>query len=292
MKSGFVSIVGRPNVGKSTLLNSIINKKIAITSDKSGTTRNNIKGIYNEEDTQIVFVDTPGIHKAQNKLGKLLNKEAYFSLDDVDVILFVVDITKPLGTGDKFIIETLKKYNTPVFLIINKIDKVKYEDILKTITDYKDLYDFKEIIPVSSLKNKNVKDIISTIKKYLTSNILYYPENISDENTIEFTISEIIREKILDLTRDEVPHSVMCKVDNIEESDNVINIQATIIVDRESIKRIIVGHNGSMIKDIGINSRKEIEIILDKKVYLELFVKVVEKWRDKDSFLKEVGYKN
>ena len=292
MKSGFVSIVGRPNVGKSTLLNSIINKKVAITSDKSGTTRNNIKGIYNEEDTQIVFVDTPGIHKAQNKLGKLLNKEAYFSLDDVDVILFVVDITKSLGTGDKFIIETLKKYNTPVFLVINKIDKVKYEDILKTITDYKDLYDFKEIIPVSSLKNKNVKDIISTIKKYLTSNILYYPENISDENTIEFTISEIIREKILDLTRDEVPHSVMCKVDNIEESDNIINIQATIIVDRESIKRIIVGHNGSMIKDIGIKSRKEIEIILDKKVYLELFVKVVEKWRDKDSFLKEVGYKN
>lgn len=292
MKSGFVSIVGRPNVGKSTLLNSLINKKVAITSDKSGTTRNNIKGIYNEEDTQIVFVDTPGIHKAQNKLGKLLNKEAYFSLDDVDVILFVVDITKPLGTGDKYIIETLKKYNTPVFLIINKIDKVKYEDILKTITDYKDLYDFKEIIPVSSLKNKNVKDIISTIKKYLTSDILYYPENISDENTIEFTISEIIREKILDLTRDEVPHSVMCKVDNIEESNNIINIQATIIVDRESIKRIIVGHNGSMIKDIGTKSRKEIEIILDNKVYLELFVKVVEKWRDKENFLKEVGYKN
>ena len=292
MKSGFVTIVGRPNVGKSTLLNSIINKKVAITSDKSGTTRNIIKGIYNEDDTQIVFVDTPGIHKAQNKLGKLLNKEAYFSLEDVDVILFVVDITKPLGTGDKFIIETLKKYDTPVFLVINKIDKVKYEDILKTITDYKDLYDFKEIIPVSSLKSKNIKDVVDTLKKYLVSDIQYYPEYMSDDNSIEFSISEIIREKILELTREEVPHSVMCKIDSIEESNTVISINATIIVDRESIKRIIVGHNGSMIKDIGIKSRKEIEIILNKKVYLELFVKVVENWRDKDNFLKEMGYKS
>lgn len=292
MKSGFVTIVGRPNVGKSTLLNSIINKKVAITSDKSGTTRNAIKGIYNEKDYQIVFVDTPGIHKAQNKLGKLLNKEAYFSLEDIDVILFVVDITKPLGTGDKFIIETLKKYDAPVFLIINKIDKVRYEDVLKTITDYKDLYDFKEIIPVSSLKSKNIKDVIETLKKYLISDIQYYPEYMSDDNSIEFSISEIIREKILELTREEVPHSVMCKIDSIEESKTVISISATIIVDRESIKRIIVGHNGSMIKEIGIKSRKEIEVLLNKKVYLELFVKVVENWRDKDNFLKEMGYKN
>jgi GTP-binding protein Era len=292
MKSGFVTIVGRPNVGKSTLLNSIMNKKVAITSDKSGTTRNIIKGIYTKDDYQMVFVDTPGIHKAQNKLGKVLNKEAYFSLDDVDVILFVVDITKPLGGGDKYIIETLKNYKTPVFLIINKIDKVSYEEILKTINDYKDLYDFKEIIPVSSLKSNNVSDVIETLKKYMTSDIMYYPEDMTDENTYEFHIAELIREKILELTKQEVPHSVMCKVDNIEEDDNVISIQASIIVDRESIKRIIVGHGGSMIKEIGIRARGDIEDYLNKKVYLELFVKVVEKWRDKDKFLNEIGYKD
>ena len=268
MKSGFVSIVGRPNVGKSTLLNSIMNKKIAITSDKSGTTRNMIKGIYTKDDCQIIFVDTPGIHKAQNKLGRVLNKEAYFSLDDVDVILFVIDITKPLGTGDKYIIDSLKNNPAPVLLIINKIDKVSYENILKTITEYKDLYDFKEIIPVSSLKSKNVDDVIKTIKKYLTQDIMYYPENMTDENTPEFHISELIREKILYLTKQEVPHSVMCKVDNIEESPTVVSIQASIIVDRESIKRIIVGHNGNMIKKIGSEARHDIEEYLNKKVYL------------------------
>ncbi len=292
MKSGFVSIVGRPNVGKSTLLNSIMNKKIAITSDKSGTTRNMIKGIYTKDDCQIIFVDTPGIHKAQNKLGRVLNKEAYFSLDDVDVILFVIDITKPLGTGDKYIIDSLKNNPAPVLLIINKIDKVSYENILKTITEYKDLYDFKEIIPVSSLKSKNVDDVIKTIKKYLTQDIMYYPENMTDENTPEFHISELIREKILYLTKQEVPHSVMCKVDNIEESPTVVSIQASIIVDRESIKRIIVGHNGNMIKKIGSEARHDIEEYLNKKVYLELFVKVVEKWRDKDNFLNEIGFKD
>ena len=292
MKSGFVSIVGRPNVGKSTLLNSIMNKKIAITSDKSGTTRNMIKGIYTKDDCQIIFVDTQGIHKAQNKLGRVLNKEAYFSLDDVDVILFVIDITKPLGTGDKYIIDSLKNNPAPVLLIINKIDKVSYENILKTITEYKDLYDFKEIIPVSSLKSKNVDDVIKTIKKYLTQDIMYYPENMTDENTPEFHISELIREKILYLTKQEVPHSVMCKVDNIEESPTVVSIQASIIVDRESIKRIIVGHNGNMIKKIGSEARRDIEEYLNKKVYLELFVKVVEKWRDKDNFLNEIGFKD
>lgn len=292
MKSGFVTIVGRPNVGKSTLLNSIINKKIAITSDKSGTTRNIIKGIYTDDDYQMVFIDTPGIHKAQDKLGKILNKEAYFSMDDVDVILFVVDITKKLGNGDKFIIDTLKNYKAPVILIINKIDKVRYEDILKTINDYKDLYNFQEIIPVSSLKSKNIKDVIDTLKKYMNDNILYYPQDQQDDNTPEFLISELIREKILFLTRQEVPHTVACKVDNIEESDNVISIQASIIVERESIKRIIVGHKGQMIKEIGIQSRKDIEGLLGKKVYLELFVKVVEDWRSKDSILNEMGFKD
>lgn len=292
MKSGFVTIVGRPNVGKSTLLNSIMNKKVAITSDKSGTTRNIIKGIYTKDGYQMVFVDTPGIHKAQNKLGKVLNKEAYFSMDDVDAILFVVDITKPLGSGDKYIIESLKNYEAPVLLIINKIDKVTHEQILKSIESYKDLYDFKEIIPVSSLKNNNVNDIVETLKKYMTNDIMFYPEDVTNDNTHEFFISELIREKILYLTREEVPHSVMCKVDNIEESPTVINIQASIIVDRESIKRIIVGHRGQMIKEIGIKARKDIENVLDKKVYLELFVKVVEKWRDKDKFLNELGYKD
>ena len=292
MKSGFVTIVGRPNVGKSTLLNSIMNKKVAITSDKSGTTRNIIKGIYTDQDYQIIFIDTPGIHKAQDKLGRILNKEAYFSMDDVNVILFVVDITKKLGNGDKFIIDTFKNYKAPVILVINKIDKVRHEDILKTIDSYKDLYDFEEIIPVSSLKNNNVSDVIETLKKYMTDDILYYPQEQQDDNTPEFLISELIREKILILTHQEVPHTVTCKVDNIEESDSVISIQATIIVERESIKRIIVGHRGSMIKQIGMQARSDIEKVFGKKVYLDLFVKVVEDWRSKDSFLNEIGFKD
>lgn len=293
MKSGFVSFVGRPNVGKSTLLNSILGKRIVITSDKPGTTRNIIQGIYNEDDTQIVFVDTPGIHKPQNKLGRVLNKQAYFTINDVDIIVMVVDITEKIGKGDNFVIDVIKNIkDKPVFLVINKIDKLPREEILKKIDEYQKLYDFTEIIPVSARKKDNVDRLIEVLKKYLPDNIKYFDEDTVTSSSPEFIISEFIREKVLDLTKEEVPHSVTCIVDELYEENDIINIGASIIVDRESLKKIIIGKNGNMIKEIGTRARSDIEAYFDKKVYLDLFVKVVDKWRDKDKFLNMIGYKD
>lgn len=292
MKSGFVSFIGRPNVGKSTLLNSLLGKRVAITSDKPQTTRNLIQGIYNDKDTQIVFVDTPGIHKPQNKLGKVLNKQTYFTINDVDIIIMVVDITEKIGKGDNFVIDVLKNIDKPVFLVINKIDKLPREEILKKIDEYQKLYDFREIIPVSARKKDNTDRLLEIIKKYLPDNIMYYDKETITNNSPEFVISEFIREKVLDLTEEEVPHSITCIVEDIEEDKNNLNIGATIIVDRENLKKIIIGKNGSMIKEIGIRARKDIEEYFDKKVFLDLFVKVVPKWRDKEKFLNTIGYKD
>lgn len=290
MKSGFIGLVGRPNVGKSTLLNAIIGHKVAITSDKPQTTRNVIQGIRTDEDSQMVFVDTPGIHKPKNKLGRILNKEAYYSLEDVDVVLFLVDITEPLGKGDMFVIDVLKKVEVPVILVINKIDKLPKEEILKKIDQYKDLYNFDEIVPISARKMDNVDRLITVLKSKLTDNIKYYDEDMYTDKPVNFMVSELIREKILDLTFEEVPHSVSVIVDAMEYSANSVNIQATIVVDRENLKAILVGKNGSMIKEIGTRARMEIELLLNKKVYLELFVKVIPKWRDREKFLNEIGY--
>ena len=293
MKSGFVSLVGRPNVGKSTLLNSIIGTKIAITSATSQTTRNMIQGIYHDNELQIIFVDTPGIHKPHNKLGKVLNKQAYNSLSDVDVILFIVDITEKLGNGDKFIIEKLKENDIPVILVLNKIDKLSYEQILPKIEEYKDLYPFKEIIPVSATKKKNIEDLIKTVSKYLHDDTKYYDDETITNISKTFSISELIREKILELTREEVPHSTTCIIEEIREDKKSVNIMASIIVDRENLKKILIGTKGTMIKKIGTNARIEIEEMLEKKVYLDLRVKVIPNWRDKDSFLNEqLGYKD
>lgn len=292
MKSGYVTIVGRPNVGKSTLLNSIMERKIAITSDVRGTTRNLIEGIYTKDDIQIIFVDTPGIHKPQNKLGRILNEQAYVMLDNVDLVLFVVDVTQKFGTGDKFILDKLKENNSKVILILNKIDKIKYEELLPLINEYKDLYNFEEIIPLSATKNKNIDDLIKTISKYLTDTIAYYDEDTVTNVNVNFEVGELIREKILNLTKDEIPHSVTVLVNSIEEDKNNISISADIIVDRESVKKIIVGKNGQMIKEIGIKSRVDIEELLDKKVYLDLFVKVVPNWKEKDRFLNQIGYED
>ena len=291
MKSGFVTLVGRPNVGKSTLLNSIIGKKVAITSNKPQTTRNIIRGIYNDSDTQIVFVDTPGIHKPNHKLGDFLNKQAYYSINDVDVILFLVDAKEGLGTGDKFVIEKFKDLNKPVILIINKIDGLTKEEILNKILEYKDLYDFNEIIPLSALKKSNMNDLIPTIKKYLKDDICYYDTNDYTNQSVEFLIAERIREKIFNLTDEEVPHSITVVTENIEVNKDSYKINALIIVDRESIKKIIVGHNGSKIKEIGTKARYDIEELLGKRIYLELFVKVIPKWRDKEKYLQEFGFK-
>ena len=293
MKSGFVSFIGRPNVGKSTLLNSILNKKVVITSNKPQTTRNLVQGIYNEDDTQIIFVDTPGIHKAHNKLGRALNKQAYFTINDVDIIIMVVDITEKVGSGDKFVIDILKNIeNKPVFLVINKIDKLPREEILSKIEEYMSLYNFTEVIPVSARKKDNIDRLIEVIKKYLPDNIKYFDSDTVTNSSPEFTISELIREKVLELTDEEVPHSVTCIVDELYEEEKIINIGASIIVDRENLKKIIIGKNGSMIKEIGIRARKDIEEYFGKQVYLDLFVKVIPKWRDKEKFLNMIGYKD
>ena len=293
MRSGFVSFVGRPNVGKSTLLNSILGKRVAITSDKPQTTRNMIQGIYNDKDTQIVFVDTPGIHKPKSKLGRVLNKQAYFTINDVDIVIMVVDIAEKIGTGDKFVIDILKNIkDKTVFLVINKIDKLPKEEILKKIDEYQKLYDFAEIIPVSARKKDNTDRLLEVIKNYLPDNIKYFDDTTITSSSPSFIISEFIREKVLDLTSEEVPYAVTVVVDSLEEDERTMSIAATVIVDRENLKKIIIGKNGNMIKEIGIRSRKEIESYFNKRVYLELFVKVVPKWRDKEKFLNMIGYKD
>lgn len=292
MKSGFVSIIGRPNVGKSTLLNTILDRKIAITSPKAQTTRNNIMGIYHEDDTEIIFIDTPGIHKPVHNLGKALNNKAYYSINDVDILVLVVDISQELGKGDMFVIDKLKNIDKPVILLLNKIDKVSKEAILSKISQYKDLYDFCEIIPVSVIDKKDVNLFIKCLKKYLTDDIKYYDNDYVTDKTPEFFISEYVREKILNNTNDEVPHGVTCITENIKYSKDTIEVDVLIIVERDSIKKIIVGHNGEMIKKIGIESRRDIEELLGKKVYLNLFVKTVNKWRDKEKYLLEFGFKN
>ena len=239
MRSGFVSLIGRPNVGKSTLLNSIIGKKVAITSDKPQTTRNIIQGIYNEKDTQIVFVDTPGIHKPNHKLGKYLNKQAYYSIDDVDVVMMLIDASMPLGPGDKFIIERLDKVDKPVILIINKIDKLTKDQLLEKIAEYKDLYDFKEIIPVSALKKDNVKEVVKVLKEYLPDSVQFYGENDITNKSTEFLLGEIIREKVFELTDEEVPHSLTCYIEHVERNKNNYVLNGVIVVDRDSLKKII-----------------------------------------------------
>jgi len=290
MKSGFIGVIGRPNVGKSTLINSIVGKKVAITSSKPQTTRNIIQGIYNEDKIQMVFVDTPGIHKPVNKLGKTLNKQAYYSIDDTDIILFLVDAYEGLGRGDIYILEKLKNINKPVILIINKIDKIRREEILQRIVDYKELFDFDEIIPISALTKNNIEDLICTLKKYLPDNIRYYGEDAVTNKSLEFLMAEIVREKVFQYTDEEVPHSITCLTDSVGIGKNNYNIMISIIVDRESLKKIIIGKHGEMIKRIGIEARKDIEKLLNKPVYLELFVKTIKKWREKEKYLTEFGF--
>ena len=292
MRSGFVSIIGRPNTGKSTLLNTVLKTHLAIVSNVAGTTRNAIQGVYNDEETQIIFIDTPGLHKPQDRLGKLLNQDAYQSLDDIDVVLFVVDASAPLGNGDKFITQALKSTTAPVILVLNKIDKLDNEGILNAINTYKELYDFSDIVPISAIKDDNVNRLISVIKKYLTDDIKYYDDDTLTNTSVRFIIGELVREKILNLTNDEVPHSVTCLTTLYEEKKDIININVDIIVDRDSLKKIIIGHNGQMIKNIGTYARRDIEAMLHKQIYLELYVKTIKNWRDKEKYLTELGFKD
>ena len=289
MKSGFVSLVGRPNVGKSTLLNSILERKIAITSNVSGTTRNIIQGIYNDDEAQIVFIDTPGIHKPQNKLGTLMNKKAYTMADDVDIVLFLVDVSKGYGKGDNFILERLKELNKPAILVMNKVDTIKKDKLLELINQYKDLYDFTEIVPLSALKGDNVVELIKTIKKYLNEGMKYYSDDEVTNVSRNFMLSEMVREKVLRLTKDEVPHSVTCLVEEYNEEENSVHLRVLVIVDRDNLKKIIIGKNGQMLKEIGTKARIDMEEFLGKKVFLETYVKTIDNWKDREKYLTEFG---
>lgn len=290
-KSGFVSIVGRPNVGKSTLLNSLIEDKVAIMSDKPQTTRNLIRGIYNDEEAQIVFSDTPGIQSPRNKLGRYMEKTSVRSLSDTDVILFVVDDSNFIGRKDKDIIERLKNRKEPVLLIINKVDLMDHEELIKRIVMYDELQIFKEIIPVSALKNKNKDRIIEVLKNYLPEGPKFFSEDITTDQPTKVLISEIIREKILHYTEEEIPHGVMVEIERLKEKKNdLIDIGALIYVERENHKKIIIGKGGRKIKGIGMAARKELEERFEARVNLELWVKTKENWRDNESFIKNFGF--
>ena len=290
MKCGFVSLVGRPNVGKSTLLNSILGLKLAITSDKAGTTRNIINGIYNDSDSQIIFVDTPGIHKPTHKLGNLLNKKAYNNTEGVDVVLFLIDISKGFGKGDEFILNRIKDKDVPIILLLNKIDKIKDKTvILESINKLKDLYDFAEIIPISAMNGSNKEELIKTIKKYLDEQDRIYDEEELTNVSTRFIMGELVREKVLELTHDEIPHSVTCYVENYEEDEEIVHIQVLVVVDRDNLKKIIIGKRGSMLKQIGTLARKDMEEFLGKKVFLETYVKTLKNWRDKEKYFDELG---
>lgn len=293
MKCGFVSLVGRPNVGKSTLLNSLLDMKLAITSNVSGTTRNVIQGIYNDPDSQIIFIDTPGIHKPTHKLGNLMNKKAYNNTEGVDVILFLVDIYKGFGRGDEFILEKIKNHGVPVFLLLNKVDQFKDKSVLlEKINELKEKYDFAEIIPISAKKKNNLDSLISCLKKYLLDmDKIYSDEDLTNVST-RFIMAEFVREKVLELTREEIPHSVTCYVENYEEDENVVHIQVLVVVDRDNIKKIIIGKGGAMLKEIGSRARHDMEEFLGKKVYLETYVKTLKNWRDEERYFLELGLKD
>ncbi|MGQ4243541.1 GTPase Era [Enterococcus casseliflavus] len=291
-KSGFVAIVGRPNVGKSTLLNRVLGQKIAIMSDKAQTTRNKIQGVYTTDDAQLIFIDTPGIHKPKHRLGDFMVETAYSALREVDVTLFMISADQKRGKGDDFIIERLRQSQTPVFLVINKIDKVHPDALLAIIEDYSSQMDFAEIVPISATEGNNFETLMKLLIDEMPEGPQYFPEDQITDHPEYFIVSELVREKVLLLTRDEVPHSVAVVVDSMKRDHNdKVHIQATIIVERDSQKGIIIGKGGKMLKQIGTKARLDIEHLLDDKVFLELWVKVQKDWRDKQTFLTDYGYR-
>ena len=293
-KSGFVTIIGRPNVGKSTLMNKLIGQKIAITSNKPQTTRNRIQTVYTDvEKGQIIFLDTPGIHKAKNKLGEYMVNVAEKTLNEVDVILWLVEPTNYIGAGEQHIIEQLKKTDTPVILIINKIDTVDKDKVFEFIDTYRKVYDFAEIIPTSALRGQNTNDIIDSIFKYLTYGPMFYDEDTITDQPERAICAEIIREKALHALNDEIPHGIAVAIDQMKfrQGGQMVDIDATIVCERDSHKGIIIGKQGAMLKKIGTNARYEMERLLDAKVNLKLWVKVKKDWRDSDFLIKNFGYR-
>lgn len=292
-KSGFVAIIGRPNVGKSTLLNQVIGQKVAIMSDKPQTTRNKIHGVYTTDKAQIVFLDTPGIHKPTSKLGNYMMQVAESTLNEVEAILFLVDVSEGIGGGDRFIIERLKAVKTPVILVLNKIDTVQPEELLPIIVQYKDLYNFAEIVPISARNGNNVNTLLEQAIKYLDEGPMYYPADQVTDHPEQFVCAELIREKILHLTREEIPHSIAVQIEDMKVEENgVVHISAVIFVERDSQKGIIIGKSGALLKEIGKRARQDIVTLLGSKVFLELWVKVKKDWRNQERVLKDLGFRH
>ncbi|MCO6217979.1 GTPase Era [Staphylococcus epidermidis] len=290
-KSGFVSIIGRPNVGKSTFVNRVIGHKIAIMSDKAQTTRNKIQGVMTRDDAQIIFIDTPGIHKPKHKLGDYMMRVAKNTLSEIDAIMFMVNVNEDIGRGDEYIMEMLKNVKTPIFLVLNKIDLVHPDTLMPKIKQYQSYMDFTDIIPISALEGLNVDHFIDVLKSFLPEGPKYYPDNQISDHPEQFVVSEIIREKILHLTSEEIPHAIGVNVDRmIKEDEDRVRIEATIYVERDSQKGIVIGKGGKKLKEVGKRARRDIEMLLGSKVYLELWVKVQRDWRNKVNFIRQIGY--
>ncbi|ELD8119996.1 TPA: GTPase Era [Staphylococcus pseudintermedius] len=290
-KSGFVTIIGRPNVGKSTFVNRVIGHKIAIMSDKAQTTRNKIQGVMTQQDAQIVFLDTPGIHKPKHKLGDYMMIVAKNTLSEIDAVMFMVNVNEEIGRGDEYIMEMLKTVKTPVFLVLNKIDLVHPDALMPRIEQYQRYMDFAEIIPISALEGHNVDHFINVLKSYLPEGPQYYPDGQISDHPEQFVVSELIREKILQTTSEEIPHAIGVNVERMtQESEDRVHIEAVIYVERDSQKGIVIGKGGKKLKEVGKRARLDIEHLLGSKVYLDLWVKVQKDWRNKSSFIKQMGY--
>jgi len=289
-KSGFVTVIGRPNAGKSTLLNQLLGQKVLIMSDKPQTTRNKIHCILTEERGQVIFLDTPGIHKPKHKLGEFMVDSALESLREVDLILYMVDVTSEFGGGEEYILENLKRVKTPCILLLNKIDLIEKEKLLKLIKDYSALKDFLAIIPISAKTGENKEELLNVIFKEMPEGPMYYPEDEVTDQPERFIMAELVREKVLQLTRDEVPHSIAVLVESVEEKKTLVKVRAVVVVERDSQKGIIIGQGGSLLKEIGRLARLDIETLLGSKVFLELFVKVEKDWRNRGNSLREFGY--
>ena len=289
-RSGFITIIGRPNAGKSTLMNTILQQKIAIVSDKPQTTQNRIRGFYTTDDAQLIFIDTPGIHKPKHKLGEFMNEAAKGAVAGVDLIFYIVDAGQPYGKGEEYIIRSLPK-DTPVFLLLNKIDLLEKDALLHMIMEYSERFPFAEIVPVSALKDDNVDRLLETVISYLPEGPCYYPEDMVTDQPERVIMAEIVREKVLECTSDEIPHAVAVEMQEVKERENgTVYAGAVIYVERESQKGIVIGKNGAMLKKVGASARPEIEALLDSRVFLQLWVKIKEDWRNKPAVLHELGY--
>ena len=292
-KSGFVAIIGRPNVGKSTFLNRVLGQKVAIMSDKAQTTRNKIQGVITTNDSQTIFIDTPGIHKPKHELGKFMTNLALGTLNEVDVVMFMTPADEKIGPGDRFIMEHLKRVKKPVFLVINKIDLIKKDELMDVIVNFKKEHEFDGVIPISAVSGENINTLLEVVKEHLEPGPQFYPTDFVTDHPERFIISELIREKVLHLTHEEIPHSVAVVIDEIYREpgrDDLINVSATVIVERKSQKGILIGKQGKMLKEIGTLARKDIVNLLGSKIYLELWVKIQKDWRNKKVHLSDFGY--